>query len=114
ELIVRAHPEVERTYSTIAGGMSADGSNVGTMTVTLVSAAERDISVADFMPKLRRDLEAVPGGKFEVAVPSMMGSGTAPVSVTFYGDTFEVLENLADGFMADLRQIPGLIDISSS
>jgi HAE1 family hydrophobic/amphiphilic exporter-1 len=114
ELIVRAHPEVERTYSTIAGGMSADGANVGTMTVTLVGAGEREMSVSEFMPMLRRDLQAIPGGKFEVAVASMMGAGTAPVSVTFYGDTFAVLEDLADGFMEDLRQIPGLIDISSS
>jgi len=115
ELIVRQYPEVERTYSTIAGGMSADGANVGTMTVTLVDKAERDISVADFMPKLRRALVAVPGGTFEVAVASMMGGGsTAPVSVTLYGDSFEVLENLADGLMAEMRKIDGLIDISSS
>ncbi|MBF0680705.1 MAG: efflux RND transporter permease subunit [Devosia sp.] len=114
ELIVRQYPEVERTYSTIAGGMSADGANVGTMTVTLVGQAERDISVADFMPKVRRDLQAIPGSKFEVAVASMMGPSTAPVSVTLYGDSFEVLENLADGLMADLRNINGLIDISSS
>jgi HAE1 family hydrophobic/amphiphilic exporter-1 len=114
ELIVRQYPEVERTYSTIAGGMSADGANVGTMTVTLVGQAERDISVADFMPKVRRDLQAIPGSKFQVAVASMMGPSTAPVSVTLYGDSFEVLENLADGLMADLRNINGLIDISSS
>src|SRR5690606_12679354 len=114
ELIVRQYPEVERAYSTIAGGMAATGSNVGTMTVTLVSQEERDVSVNEFMPQLRRSLQAVPGATFEVAVASMMGAGTAPVSVTLYGDSFEVLENLADGLMADMAKIDGLIDISSS
>ncbi|MBE7734090.1 efflux RND transporter permease subunit [Devosia faecipullorum] len=114
ETIIRAVPEVKNTYSTIAGSMAASGSNSGTLTVTLVDKELRDRSPDQVMPEIRRALEAVPGATFQVAVASMLGAGTAPVSVTLYGDSFEVLERLADELMADMGRIGGLIDIASS
>jgi HAE1 family hydrophobic/amphiphilic exporter-1 len=114
EAIIRAVPEVETTYSTIAGSMAATGSNTGTLTVTLVDKEHRDRSPDDVMPVIRRTLEAVPGANFQVAVASMLGAGTAPVSVTLYGDSFEVLERLSDELIADMGRIEGLIDITSS
>lgn len=114
EAIIGAVPEVKTTYSTIAGSMAASGSNSGTLTVTLVDKELRDRSPDQVMPEIRRALEAVPGATFQVAVASMLGAGTAPVSVTLYGDSFEVLERLADELMADMGRIGGLIDIASS
>ncbi len=114
EEIIRAFPEIETTYSTIAGSMAATGSNTGTLTVTMVDKSEREASPDDVMPLIRRALEAVPGATFQVSVASMLGAGTAPVSITLYGDSITVLERLADQLMADIAQIDGLIDITSS
>lgn len=114
ETVVRAFGDVESTYSTIAGSMAATGANTGTMTVTLVDKSERDVSPQDVMPDIRRALEAVPGATFQVSVASAMGAGTAPVSITLYGDSFDVLGRLADQLMAQMEQIEGLIDITSS
>jgi len=114
ETIVRTFPEVSRTYSTVAGGLAASGANSGTMTVTLVDAAERDVTPQELMPDVRRALEAIPGAQFLVSAASGLGGSTAPVSVTLYGDSFPVLERLAGQLVDGLEQIPGLIDVSSS
>ncbi|KRA97653.1 nodulation protein NolG [Devosia sp. Root685] len=114
EKVIRAFPVVETTYSTIAGGLQSSGANSGTMTVTLVPKSQRDITPIEFMPEVRRALEAVPGATFQVAAASGLGGSSAPVSVTLYGDSFEVLGRLAHGLMADMAKIDGLIDIKSS
>ncbi|KKB75785.1 nodulation protein NolG [Devosia soli] len=114
ETIIRAFPVVQTTYSTVAGGLQASGQNSGTMTVTLVDKEERDITPIEFMPEVRRALEAVPGATFEVAAASGLGGSSAPVSITLYGDSFVVLKRLGDQLMRELGKIDGLIDIKSS
>lgn len=114
EKVIRAFPVVETIYSTIAGGLQSSGANSGTMTVTMIGKSQRDITPIEFMPQVRQALEAVPGATFQVAAASGLGSSSAPVSVTLYGDSFEVLGRLADGLMADMAKINGLIDIKSS
>lgn len=114
ETVIRAFPVVETTYSTVAGGLQSSGSNSGTMTVTLVDKAERDITPIEFMPEVRQALAAVPGATFQVTAASGLGGSSAPVSVTLYGDSFVVLEHLADQLMVEMGKIDGLIDIKSS
>ncbi|ODT51316.1 efflux RND transporter permease subunit [Devosia sp. 63-57] len=114
EAVVRSFPDIETTYSTISGSLAASGSNSGTLTVTMVDKTERSSTPSELMPRVRRALEAVPGAEFEVSVASNLGAGTAPVSVTLYGDSIVVLERLSEQLMADMRRIDGLIDVSSS
>lgn len=114
ETVLRQIPEVDRTYSTIAGGLASSGANTGTLTVTLVSSEERTRSPQDLMPEARRFLEAVPGAKFQVSAASGLGQSSAPVSITLYGDSFVELGRLADQLMAEMEKIDGLIDITSS
>ncbi|MBJ3783487.1 efflux RND transporter permease subunit [Devosia sediminis] len=114
EDIIRAYPEVDRTYSTIAGGLAASGANAGTMTVTMVDKTQRSVTPEEFMPQVRRDLEAIPGAQFQVSSASGLGGSAAPVSVTLYGDSFATLERLSDQLVAELEQIPGLINVTSS
>lgn len=114
ENIVRAFPIVQTTYSTVAGGLQASGANSGTMTVTLVEKDQRDLTPIEFMPQVREALEAVPGATFQVAAASGLGGSSAPVSVTLYGDSYIVLDRLADQLVRDLENIDGLIDIKSS
>jgi len=114
ETVIRAFPVVKTTYSTIAGGLQASGSNSGTMTVTLVDKADRDITPVEFMPQVRQALMAVPGATFQVAAASGLGGSSAPVSVTLYGDSYEVLGRLSAQLTADMEKIEGLIDIKSS
>jgi HAE1 family hydrophobic/amphiphilic exporter-1 len=114
ETVIRQLPVVETTYSTVAGGLTSAGSNTGTMTVTLVSKADRDVTPLQLMPRIRDMLEVVPGANFQVAAASGLGTASAPVSITLYGDSFVVLERLADRLVAELEQIEGLIDVSSS
>lgn len=116
ESILRTYPEVERTYSTVAGGLAASGSNSGSMTVTMVDKSQRTITPEEFMPGIRRALDVIPGAEFQVTSSSGMGGGGsgAPVAITIFGDSFTVLERLADQLVADLGQIEGLINITSS
>lgn len=114
EAVIRQFPMVETTYSTVAGGLTASGSNTGTMTVTLVPKDARAITPIELMPQIRQALAVVPGATFEVAAASGLGGSAAPVSITIYGDSFVVLERLADQMVAQLEEVEGLIDISSS
>lgn len=114
ETVINSFPEVKTIYSTIGGGAAAAGANSGTMTVTLVDKALRDVTPVELMPRVRAALEAVPGATFQVSAASGMGGSSAPVSVTLYGDSFEVLGRLGDELEAKMAEIPGLIDISSS
>jgi HAE1 family hydrophobic/amphiphilic exporter-1 len=113
ERVVATFPEVAGTYSTVAGGFSG-GSNSGTMTVTLVNVHERDRTPMDLMPDIRRALMAVPGADFQVTAASGLGTSAAPVSITLYGDSFDILEQLADRLIVELAKIDGLINIKSS
>ncbi|WP_193336956.1 efflux RND transporter permease subunit [Devosia beringensis] len=114
ERLIRAMPVVETTYSTVAGGLAASGANSGSMTVTLVDKAERDITPVELMPEIRRLLDAVPGANFQVSAASGLGQTSAPVSITIYGDSFDTLERLADQLTAEMAGIEGLINITSS
>lgn len=114
ENIIRSFPEVETTYSTVAGGLAASGANSGTMTVTLVDKDRRDVTPEELMPRVRQALQAVPGAEFQVSAASGLGTGSAPVSITLYGDSFAVLERLARQLESELSAIEGLINISSS
>lgn len=114
EAILHAFPEVERTYSTVAGGLTSSGANSGTMTVTLIDKDARDVSPQQLMPRVRQALEAIPGADFQVSAASGVGGSSAPISVTLYGDSFDVLGRLSDQLEASLAEIPGLINISSS
>jgi HAE1 family hydrophobic/amphiphilic exporter-1 len=114
ETVISAFPEVDTIYSTVGGGLAAAGANSGTMTVTLVDKAARSVTPEEMMPRVRAALEAIPGASFQVAAASGLGGTAAPVSVTLYGDSFEVLERLSDELEAELAEIPGLIDITSS
>jgi len=114
ENIIRSFPEIETTYSTVAGGLAASGANSGTMTVTLVDKDRRDVTPEELMPRVRQALQAVPGAEFQVSAASGLGTGSAPVSITLYGDSFAVLERLARQLESELGAIAGLINISSS
>src|SRR5690606_20413434 len=114
EAVIRKFPVVETTYATIGGGLASAGANSGTMTVTLVDKGLRDITPIQFMPEIRQALAAIPGANFQVAAASGLGGTGAPVSITLYGDSFDVLDRLADQLMGELGKINGLIDISSS
>lgn len=114
ETVIKTFPEVKTIYSTVGGGLSAAGANSGTMTVTLVDKALRSVTPVELMPSVRAALEAIPGAKFQVSAASGVSGNAAPVSVTLYGDSFEVLGRLADELEAKLAEVPGLIDITSS
>src|SRR5690606_36064099 len=114
EAIVRTYPEVERTYSTVAGGLAAAGANSGTMTVTMIEKSQRSITPEQFMPTIGQALRAVPGADFQVTAASGLGSSSAPVSITLYGDSFDVLGRVADQLEAELAKIGGLINSSYS
>ena len=113
ERVVRTFPEVTGTYSTVAGGLTG-GANSGSMTVTLVDVSERGRTPLDLMPEVRDALVAVPGADFQVSAASGLGTSSAPVSITLFGDSFDVLRQLADRLIVELDQIDGLINIKSS
>jgi hydrophobic/amphiphilic exporter-1 (mainly G- bacteria), HAE1 family len=110
---LRQFPEVEGTYATINAGTTT-GDNRATVVVSMTSPGQRDRTPQDMTEPVRTALAQIPGAEFMVGAAGGLGGVSAPVSITIYGDNFEILRRLADQLAAQLAQIEGLRDIESS
>ena len=112
EALLREMPEVERTYSTVAGGQG--GVNSGSILVSMVPPGQRDRMPHEMTGPAREVLAQVPGIKTVVGVAGGFGGVSKPIQITAFGDSFTVLGGIADQLTAKMAEIPGLADIDSS
>ena len=115
-------PEVEAVFTTIGasagGGFSSRGGgqfSVGdlrkaNLAVTLVHANQRERSQRDIEVEFRERLQQIPGARFTVGY----GGTGEKVQLNLTGEDPLVLQEAAQKVMADLRQVPGLGNISST
>ncbi len=98
------------------GGFSGGGpSNTTRMFVTLKDRKDRPPADV-IVQQIRRDLAGIPGVRvFPQVPPSIrMGRGSSSVyQFSLYGPDLDELYRVTPAFMEKIRQIPGLIDVSS-
>ena len=112
--VLKALPEVESTYATIASSMTGDGQNESTLIATLVPPDERERTPQQLTAPIREALAQIPGIEINVGAAGGLGSVSAPIQVNLYGDDFNVLDRISRRLMAKLSEIDGVTDLESS
>ncbi|NAZ36176.1 efflux RND transporter permease subunit [Rubellimicrobium sp. CFH 75288] len=114
EAILRTFPEVTRTYATVNSGTQTGGTNSARITVSLVPPEERDRTPQEMTAPVRRALAVVPGIDVNVGAAGGLGQISTPIEITIQGDSFEILEGIADDLAARLAAIEGVEDVTTS
>lgn len=114
--IIAANPHVEGFLSRIGGGMTARATNTGRFFVTLKPRNQRP-PIDDVVRQLRRDLNGIPGLRVFVQNPPTIRIGgmmtKSLYQFTLFGASLEQLYDSAAHLESAMRQIPGVIDVTT-
>jgi HAE1 family hydrophobic/amphiphilic exporter-1 len=116
--VVLKNPYVDGFMSSVGvgGGGSTNTGNAGRIYMALKPSNERP-PADKIIAQLRPQLAAIPGLKcFPQVVPSIRIGGTLTKSLyqyTLFGPSLEELYSVAPKVEAKMRQLPGLIDVTS-
>ena len=114
--VIAANPYVDRFTSSLGQGPGAEVANRGRMFITLTDRKTRP-SADRVVQMLRADLAGIPGLRaFPQVPPSIRVGGRQSSSVyqyTLYGTDIQELYRLTPLFLEKVREVPGLIDVSS-
>src|SRR5690606_29899300 len=113
--MARAHPEVRYTYATIgaSSGFSEGGVDVGQVYVRLVPLEERERGAEAIAAAVREEAKAVPGTTTAVFT-SGFGGGQKMIQLQIRGRDREQIEEVAEQVLAEVRQVPGAVDVGLS
>jgi HAE1 family hydrophobic/amphiphilic exporter-1 len=112
DVALREFPEVVYTYATVNTGTS-QGKNYATVFVRLKDRRERERSVRQLIAPVRARLERIAGITItNLGVFNTFGNKQIEVSVQ--GPDQRQLEALAAQAVAQIRQIPGVVDLDTS
>jgi multidrug efflux pump subunit AcrB len=92
-------------------GPSAGG-NIGNITVNLHK--ERDMTSAEYVLFLRKELEGVTSAKITVGEPAGGPPAAAPITLTFTGDDLNELTATAERATQVLSDMEGVVNVNSS
>ncbi|HEX5214162.1 MAG TPA: efflux RND transporter permease subunit [Vicinamibacterales bacterium] len=115
--ILRADPNIKSLTSNIGVGGGGGATTGGRLTIDLVPRSERNLSADQVIEALRPKFTSVPGVRVFLQNPPVINIGgrraVAQYQFTLQsGDTNELYEN-AGKLEARMRELPGLIDVSS-
>ncbi|HEY1818239.1 MAG TPA: efflux RND transporter permease subunit [Kofleriaceae bacterium] len=114
---VRDIPEVNETLVTVAGGDERQA-NVGSIYVHLTDPDTRKRNQNDIMQEVRtKVLPTVPEGTRVAAQPVndfSLGGQNAMVSYVISGPDLDKLEHFGKQVLADMKTVPGVVDLDSS
>ncbi|HRE33311.1 MAG TPA: efflux RND transporter permease subunit, partial [Candidatus Berkiella sp.] len=112
--IVQADPAVDNVTGYVGGGSS---SNSGSLFISLKPLAERKISSAQVIDRLRKSLAVVPAATLYLrsAQDLVIGGrqGNAQFQYTLYAYDLDTLNAWVPQIMAELSTLPGLADMNS-
>jgi HAE1 family hydrophobic/amphiphilic exporter-1 len=109
--ILKAYPEVERTYGTIAAN-EADTVRNALIYVKLVDKSERKRSQGELLPEIRKKMEGVPG--LTLSVEEDPDAMQKPLMVLIKGEEIPKLKQYARALKAELYKIPGVVDLEAT
>lgn len=111
--ILRAMPEVSYTYTTVGSGATGTVTK-GEIYVKLTPVADRSKSQQEVMVAARQALNSLHGLTASVLVVGGVGGARAPIAVEITGPDVKELQRISNMAIAEMKQIPGVVDIKSS
>jgi HAE1 family hydrophobic/amphiphilic exporter-1 len=115
--IVAADPDVASVLSTVGAGGVAANPSAGRLFVTLKPRTERKASSDEVIARLRKATARVPGIASYFQNVQNINIGTmatrAQWQYTVQAVNFAELQNVAPRLEAEIRKIPGVVDVSS-
>jgi len=115
--IVLADPAVAAVGSSVGGSMFGGTVNNGRLFIGLKPLAERKISSAQVVDRLRSRLQRIAGVRVFMVPAQDLRVGGRPsrsqYQFTLWGSNFEDLQTWVPRVQARIRQIPGVIDVST-
>jgi len=113
DAVIRSFPEVRYTVTTLNSG-NATGKTNASLYIRLVDRHARTRDAQQLASAMRERLRAVPGITVTQAGLLEPVGGQKQIEFSLQGPDQAELERLARPLMADLRAIPGLVDLDSS
>ncbi|NUU03169.1 efflux RND transporter permease subunit [Herbaspirillum robiniae] len=114
EAVLRQFPEVTDIYSTVNTG-NAQGKNYATVFIRLKPRTQRTLTTGQMAPLLRDKLAQVAGITVtHVGTLDGVGGDNKQIRFSLLGPDLQQLARLSDQVQAQLRQIPGVVDLDSS
>ncbi|MBN2568293.1 MAG: efflux RND transporter permease subunit, partial [Deltaproteobacteria bacterium] len=116
EAILMAQPEVERTVSVVALGLSAPGLvNEGVLFSTLIPWEDRQRKQQEIVKSIFPQVLSVPGVlAFPINPPSLGRSFLGqPIEYVIQGNDYESLFNVSQKILTQAKKIPGVINLDS-
>ena len=101
--LFREIPEVKSTYSDIRTGNSRIDVDIG-------KSSDRERPASAIAADMRGKLARLVGAEYTVQEDTNNGGGK-PVRISFYGEDSRRLMEITNGFMDDLRKVPGAVDV---
>lgn len=105
--LLRERPEVESVLADV------DGVTTATVYANLVPKAEREKSQQQFEQELREPFGEIPGARVSF-ISGGAGGSTKDVTVVLKSNDAIALETTANTLEAQMREVPGLVEVSSS
>jgi len=108
--------QAEENPSDAGGGFSATGTHEGLLWIGLVGQMERELSDLEVLEEIRKKLPKMKNVKFEALDMSqmMMGGSTAPIDIKIFGSDLNVLKDIGNTIVAQIRDVEGLRDVEHS
>lgn len=98
----------------VAGNRGSDGEvNKGTLYVNLIPPEDREISQKEFEQQMRQRFEQIPGARISFQAEGAGGS-SKDLTLVLMSENPEALRQTADTLERQMREIPGLVEVTSS
>ena len=116
EAVVRQLDETLRqqpAVKSILSQVGAEGVNNGLLSVNLLPKDERDLSQQEFQDQMREVFKEIPGARISFQSRGAGGSDK-DVSLILRSNNPQILNETANNLEQQVREIPGLVEVSSS
>ncbi len=112
EDVLRKHPEVVSTLTTIGAG--SDPVTKGTILVKTVKKAERSKTLDQLMEEARQEISRIPGANFGFMPTGGMGGNQKQAILSVRGENLATLQTIASRVEYMFRTTPGAADVENS